>query len=156
MSEDWATNCARLAAALGVARCDCGAILPRGLLQARRVEIIEEILLPGDLEALEELAALEEARELQTILNRCLELHPDAEAREWRFRFAESFDTRPRCRSCGAAVDHGQGIRFISVARPAPEDLRDTLRSEPLLAARFAELETVLRQRAACELESTT
>jgi hypothetical protein len=145
----------RLVAALGVARCDCGAILPRELLQPRPVKILEEILLPGDLEAIAELATSEEADELQAILNHCLEVHPDAEARDWRFRFAESFDTRPRCPSCGAAVDHGQGIRFISVGRPAPEDLLDTLRSEPLFAARFAELETVLQHRAACVPEST-
>jgi hypothetical protein len=143
----------RLAAALGVTRCACGAILPRALLRPRPVAIVEEIDLPPDLEALEEQATPEEAGELQTILNRCLERHPDAEATELRFRFADSFDTGPQCPSCSARVDHGKGIRFISVGRPAPDGLLDTFLSEPLLAARFAELKTAIRRRAASSKE---
>jgi hypothetical protein len=145
----------RLTAALGVSRCSCGAILPRGLLQPRPVAIIEETHLPAELEALEQQATPDESRELQTLLNRCLELCPDSEAREWRFRFADSLDTGPRCASCGAAVDQGPGIRFVSVSGPAPpDDLLDTLRSEPVLAARFVELKSVLRQRATRAQES--
>src|ERR1700731_1438102 len=104
----------RLVAALGVSRCSCGAILPRGLLPPRPVAIFEEMCLSTELEALEQQATPDEARELQTILNRCLDLHPDAEARAWRFRFADSFDSGPRCASRGATLAQGPGIRFVS------------------------------------------
>src|SRR5690349_16826223 len=90
----------RLTAALGVTRCSCGAILPRVPLQPRPVALVEEIPLPAELEGLEQQATPDEALELQAILNRCLELHPDGEARDWRFRFADSYDTGPRCASC--------------------------------------------------------
>jgi len=98
----------RLAVGLGMTRCSCGVILPRGLLQPRPVAIVEEILLPADLEALEQQATPDEASELQTILNRCLELHPNAEARDWLFRFADSFDTGPRCASAARRWTRGQ------------------------------------------------
>jgi hypothetical protein len=147
----------RLAAALRVTRCACGAILPRQLLRPRPVAISEQIQLPTELEALEQQATPDEARELQTILNRCLELHHDAEARDWRFCFADPPDAGPQCTSCGADLDHEPGIRFVSVSGPAPpDDLLDILQSEPALAARFVELQSVLSQRAACSKEART
>jgi hypothetical protein len=119
------------------------------------VAILEEVQLPADLEALADLATADEAGELQAILNRCLELHPDNAASAWRFRFADSLDPGPQCPSCGADLDNEPGIRFVSVGRLAPHDLRDTLQSDSLLAARFAELKTAIRRRAACSIEGT-
>jgi hypothetical protein len=66
----------RLAVGLGMTRCSCGVLLPRGLSQPRPVAILEAIQLPAELEALEERATPDEARELKMILNRYLKLHP--------------------------------------------------------------------------------
>jgi hypothetical protein len=169
------TRLRRLASSSGERRCAaCGGFLPPDLLRPRPISMHDEYGLPEVVEALLPLATPDEARELQALLNRCIELRPDlAVLREqsypiWgappspdagdqtlRFRFADPGDPGPCCPQCGAAVvvEPSSGGRSPRVCAmiflcPAPDGLLDALRLDPVSAARFAELEATLHQRA--------
>jgi hypothetical protein len=148
-------------------RCLCGAILPPDLLCQQPPAMREEYRPPDAVEALLPLATPDEARELQALLNRCLELRPDRAALQedagnyrdfgsamlpdvgeypLRFRFADKGDAGASCPRCGAEVIR-EGIHSIHIMAPTPDRLLDALQSEPSATARFAELETAWRRR---------
>ena len=153
----------RLSATTGLRRCVCGAYLPAEVCKPRPIQITEVHSLPDSLEALLPQATPAEAQELQTLLNRCLELHRDLVERRGtsplifgdepadlpllRFRFADNDKGGPHCPSCGVAVALEHAVQWIEFMAPPPDDLLDGLRLDPALAARFTELTTFLRHR---------
>jgi hypothetical protein len=152
----------KLAANSSLRRCACGAYLPPELAQPRRIEYREEYTPPEPLASLLPLATDDEKRELQDLLNRCLELSPDLSQRRgssfqiWggepteapllRFRFTGGREPGPCCPQCGARVIVDT-IQWLLLPRPAPDGLFDLMQRESHLAARFGELTALLRQR---------
>jgi hypothetical protein len=153
---------ARLSLSVGVRRCACGAHLAPELYQPPRIQIKEAYSVPASLVGLLPLATPAEARELQALLNRCLELRPDLSGLRGtshrivgadpstspvlRFQFAER-DDGPRCPKCGAAVVVDYAVSCVGLLAPVPADLLDALKPEPRLA-RYEELTALLRHRA--------
>jgi hypothetical protein len=160
----------QLAAAQGLRRCACGAILPAALTQARRIDIRESYALPESLEAPVRHATPAEAQELQVLLNRALEQHPalaqrrgtghqiyggePSESALLRFHFAAAGDGGPCCPRCGRPVVVDPGVRFIEIMAPPPEELLDLLRLDAMAAVRFAELTAAWQQRATLQAGS--
>jgi hypothetical protein len=156
----------RLAVDTGLRRCACGAALPPALSKPCRVEITEGYRPPQRLAALLPRATPAEARELQALLNRCLERCPELAARRgtshrvWggepseaaalRFRFAEGGADGPRCPRCGWAVVTGAAVTRVHFAAPPPDAWPDALQLDPPSAARFTELTALLQRRAGC------
>jgi hypothetical protein len=157
----------RLAEATGLRRCTCGAILPASVTKPRRLEIADEYNLPDSLKALVPLATPAEAQELQALLNRCLELHPDLAGRHGtshriyggqlsdsallRFHFADAGAAGPHCPQCGMAVASDNAVRAVAILAPPPNDLLEILRLDPPLAAQFMALTTTWRPRASVQ-----
>ena len=143
-------------------RCTCGAHLPPELYQPPRIQIQEEYSVPESLAGLLPLATPAEARELQALLNRCLELRPDLSGMRGtshrifgadpstspllRFQFADR-DEAPRCPQCSAAVVVDYAVSCVGLLAPMPTDLLDALQREPRLAGRYEALMALLRRR---------
>jgi hypothetical protein len=159
----------RLAVHIRLRRCPCGAVLPPELSQPCPVEVTEAYRPPECLAALLPRATPAEAQELQALLNRGLERHPELAARRgtghrvWcgepsespvlRFRFADPGNAGPRCPLCGRAVDTGAAVTRVHIEAPTADDWPEAL-LDPAAAARFAELTALLQRRAGPSTEA--